>query len=95
MLDSPITSPFFANTNMKRLIDHQTKFIASMMGGPASYTHEHIERVHARLGITEEAFLESLTLLTETLDDFDFESEDIQAVEDEMMSYKNFVVTRN
>jgi hypothetical protein len=32
------------------------------MGGPASYTSEHLERVHAHLNITEEAFKESLSL---------------------------------
>jgi hemoglobin len=95
MLSSPLTSPFFANTDMKKLIDHQTKFMSSMMGGPASYTNEHLERVHAKLGITESAFVESMELLTETLEDHDFEDEDIQHVEDEMMSRKNFIVTRD
>jgi len=94
MLDSPLTSPFFANTNMKRLIDHQTKFIASLLGGPASYSNDHLERVHAHLGITEKAFLESVSLLTETLEDFDFEDEDVHSVKEEMMSRKNFVVKR-
>jgi hemoglobin len=94
MLSSPITSRYFANTNMRKLIDHQTKFIASMMGGPASYTNEHLERVHAHLGITESAFSEAVTMLTETLEDHDFEDDDVQAVEDEVMSRKNFVVTR-
>ena len=95
VLDSPITSPYFANTNMKRLIDHQTKFIASMMGGPSSYTDEHLERVHAHLGITETAFYESASLLRETLEDFDFEEEDIQHVEDEFVRRKNFIVARS
>jgi hemoglobin len=94
MLDSPVTNPYFANTNMKRLIDHQTKFIASMMGGPASYSNDHLERVHAHLGITEQAFLESVVLLTETLEDFDFADEDVHSVREEMMSRKNFVVKR-
>jgi hemoglobin len=94
MLDSPDTSPYFANIEMKRLIDHQTKFIAAMMGGPASYTNEHLERVHARLGITEDAFMESLVLMRETLEDYDFAEEDIRAVEQEMMDRKNFVVAR-
>lgn len=94
VIDSPLTSPYFLNTDMKRLIDHQTKFIASMMGGPASYTNEHLERVHAHLKITEPAFLETIELLKETMEDFDFESEDMQFVEDEMLSRKNFVVAR-
>jgi hemoglobin len=79
---------------MKRLIDHQTKFIASMMGGPASFTNEHLERVHAHLGITEPAFFESMALLRETLEDFDFQEEDIQTVVDEMQSRKNYIVIR-
>jgi hemoglobin len=94
MLSSPLISPYFAKTDMKRLIDHQTKFISSLLGGPASYTVEHIERVHAHLGITEEAFKESMMLMTETLEDHNFEGDDIQTVEDEMMSYKNFVVNK-
>lgn len=94
MLSSPLTKRYFENINMKRLIDHQTKFIASMMGGPASYTNEHIERVHKHLGITEEAFTESVDLLKETLEDNDFEDGDVRAVEDEVMSRKNFVVTK-
>lgn len=95
MIDSPVTSPFFANTDMKRLIDHQTKFIASMMGGPASYTNDHLERVHANLGITEEAFLEAVDILEETLEDFDMADEDIEQVKDEVFSRKNFIVTKS
>lgn len=95
ILDSPLTGPYFTNTDMKRLIDHQTKFIASMMGGPASYTNDHLERVHAHLGITEPAFLEAVALLAETLEDFDFADEDVRIVKDEVMRRKNFIVTRS
>ena len=37
VLDSPRLSPFFEGTSMKRQIDHQTKFIASLMGGPVTW----------------------------------------------------------
>lgn len=94
ILDSPVTSPYFANTDMRSLIDHQTRFIASVMGGPASYTNDQLERAHARRGITEAAFLEAVTLLKETLEDFDFEDEDVRPVEDEMMARKNFIIAR-
>ncbi|MFN2223820.1 MAG: group 1 truncated hemoglobin [Chloroflexota bacterium] len=94
MLDSPETGHYFANIDMKRLIDHQTKFIAFMMGGPASYTNEHLERVHAHLGITEDAFIESMALMRETLEDFNFVDEDIRSVENEMMDRKNYIVAR-
>ncbi|MEX2426473.1 MAG: group 1 truncated hemoglobin [Thermomicrobiaceae bacterium] len=94
ILDSPVTSPYFQNTNMRRLIDHQSRFVSSVMGGPASFSNDHLERVHARLGITEQAFLEMVDLLRETLEDFDFAEDDIQTVVDDIMSRKNFVVTR-
>jgi hemoglobin len=79
---------------MKSLVDHQTKFIATILGGPASYSNEHLERVHARLGITEAAFKESVDLLAETLEDHDFEDEDVRTVEREMNSRKNFIVQK-
>jgi hemoglobin len=93
MLDSPVTSPYFAEIDMKGLIDHQTKFIATVMGGPASYTREQIKRVHAHLGITESALLEAMELLQETLEDFDFKENDIKEVVDTMMSYKHEIIT--
>jgi hemoglobin len=94
MLDSPLTRPYFEGINMKRLIDHQTKFVATLMGGPASYTREHIGRVHAHLGITEPAFEESMELLRETLEDHSFDDGDIDQVTDEMVSYKHDVITQ-
>jgi len=95
MLDSPLTAPFFANTDMKKLIDHQTKFFATVMGGPASYTNEHIDRVHDHLGITDAAFSEAVVMLRETLEDFNVDDEDIQQVLDEFMSRKNYIVKRS
>jgi hemoglobin len=95
VLESDVISPFFKDTDMRTLIDHQTRFIASVMGGPASYTNDHIERVHARLAITEEAFAESVSLLTESLEDHDYPDEDIQIVLDEIMSRKRYIVTRS
>ena len=94
VLDSPISSPYFANTNMKRLIDHQTKFIAQVMGGPVSYTDEQLERVHKHLNITEVAFMETMGLLMETLEDFDFADDDIRYVENDMMNRKNFIIAK-
>lgn len=91
---SPITQRYFENVNMKRLIDHQTKFVSSMMGGPASYTNEHLERVHAHLGITEEAFYEAVDLLKDTLEDHDFDDPDIDAVEQEVLVRKNHIVKK-
>ncbi len=94
ILDSPVTSQYFSGIDMKRLIDHQTKFFAALMGGPASYTNDHLEKVHTRLGITEVAFMEALILMKDTLEEFDFMDEDIQLVQDEMMNRKNYIVAK-
>jgi hemoglobin len=94
ILASPVTSPYFEHIDMRRLIDHQTRFISSVMGGPASFTNDHLQRVHARLGITEEAFNEMAYLLREALEDHDYADEDIQVVVDEIVSRKHVIVTR-
>ena len=94
ILDSPATSQYFSGIDMKRLIDHQTKFFAALMGGPASYTNDHLEKVHARLGITESAFMEAMVLMKDTLEEYNFLDEDIQQVQDEMMNRKNYIVAK-
>jgi len=94
ILDSPETSSYFSGVDMKRLVDHQTKFFAALMGGPASYTNDHLEKVHVRLGITESAFMEALVLMKDTLEEFDFLEEDIRQVADEMMARKNYIVAK-
>ena len=94
VLRSPILSPYFRSVDMRRLIDHQTKFISFMMGGPASYTNDHLERVHANLGITNQAFSEAVDMLKETMEDHDFEDEDIDEVEGEVLSHKPYIVTK-
>ena len=93
VLDSPVISHHFERVDMKRLLDHQARFISSVTGGPASYTDDHLRRVHARLGITAEEFREMLVLLTETLEDFDFEQADIDFVVAELRRRQGVIVT--
>lgn len=95
ILDSPLTAPYFEGVDMRRLIDHQTRFVATLMGGPASYTNEQLERAHARLGITEPAFAEMVALLGKTLEEFGFADEDIAEVERQMLDRKHLIVARS
>jgi hemoglobin len=94
MLDSPNLASYFKDTNMRRLVDHQTKFIASLMGGPAEFSNEALERSHARLNIDQASFDEMLGLLAETLEDFDFEDSDIKTLMSEMKSRSKYIITR-
>ena len=91
-LDSDIIGPYFEKTDMPALIDHQTKFISQVMGGPASFTDDVLTRVHAPLKITGDAFEEMISLLEDTLDDFDVEEDDIEVILNELRSRRGNVV---
>ncbi len=94
MLDSPNLAGYFDNTDMRRLVDHQTKFIASLMGGPGEISNEALERAHARLGIDQDALDEMIGILSETLEDFEFEDSDIKAIGAELKQRGKYIVTR-
>lgn len=94
VLESSVLAPYFEKIDMRRLIDHQTKFIAALMGGPVSYSNEHLERVHAHLHVTDEAFNEAVALLRETFEDFDLDESDIGTLTNEIVSRKNFIVIK-
>ena len=93
VLDSDVAGLFFDDVDMRRLIDHQTKFISQLMGGPATYTDAMLRQLHARLGIHDAAFDEVMDLFEETLEDFELEPEDIEYLMDEMNSKRPFIVT--
>lgn len=94
VLDTPELAKYFENTNMRRLVDHQTKFIASIMGGPASFSNEQLARVHAGMGISEEDYLTLVDILRETLEDFSVDESDIATLCSDVMDRKRFIVTR-
>ncbi len=93
VLDSPVIGHHFEHVDMRRLLDHQARFIASVTGGPASYTDEHLRRTHERLGITTEEFREMLDLLGETLEDFDFAPADVEYVKGEIRRREGVIVS--
>lgn len=93
VLESETVSHHFEGVDMRRLIDHQTRFIAFLMGGPASYTEEHIEHLHSKLSITLVEFDEVVELLEETLEDFGFASEDVAKITQELRKRESIIVT--
>jgi hemoglobin len=80
VLDSPSLRRYFDGVDMRSLIDHQTKFIASVMGGPASYDDEQLRRAHARFAITKTDFLEVAALLREALEENGVDPADVEHV---------------
>ena len=78
---------------MRSLIDHQTKFVAALMGGPAAYSDEVLRQVHERLNITHQDFVEVSVLLRETLEDFELEPQHIELVCQEFKRREPCIVT--
>ena len=92
VLDSPELEAYFLDIEMPRLIDHQTKFIATITGGPASISNEEIRRAHHRLNIPTQHFREVALLLEETLEDHGFTPEDVAQVMSEVGAREAYVV---
>ena len=92
VLDSEQIGEFFDDIDMGRLVDHQTKFIASMLGGPASYTNERLQQLHAHIGISNSDFDEMAKLLGEALDEHGFEPADCRAVLQDIEARRSFIV---
>ena len=80
LLDSEQVGDYFEDVDMKKLIDHQTKFVAYLLGGPADYTGDRLAQLHAHLKIGGSEFDEMKEILGDTLSDHGFEDADCDAV---------------
>ena len=80
VLASVRLAPFFADVDMQRLIEHQAKFIGSVMGEPESHTDVMLWSAHAHLQIDEGAFDEMVGLLQLTLEDFRIAPADVRTI---------------
>ncbi len=80
LLDDDDVGPFFDDVDMPKLIDHQTKFVSTLMGGPASFTDTHIQNAHKNMTIYDAHFDRLKELIEETLLEFGVEGEDIGTV---------------
>ena len=76
VVDSDGIGHYFDGVPMRRLIDHQTQFVAQLMGGPLVYSDDMLRHVHAHLGIEDDGFDVMLELFQETLEDFEFDPDD-------------------
>jgi hemoglobin len=92
VLESERLARYFEGIDMRRQIDHQTKFISSIMGGPASFTNEQIARSHARLDVTADDFEEIRALIRETLEDFGVADADVRRVDAHVLAMRDHIV---
>lgn len=94
VLDEDEVADFFDGVEMSRLIDHQTKFIASLLGGPASYSDDRLQQIHAHLDIDDDAFDRVSALLAGTLAKHGFRDEHVAQVIGEFERRRPLVVKR-
>ena len=92
MLDEPELAPFFHDTDMKKLVDHQTKFWSTALGGPASYTADQFRAIHQNMGITDRHFDQTLELARETLEDNDVNDGDVETIIESFQQFRAVVV---
>ena len=92
VLEEDDLAPFFKDTDMANLIDHQTKFWTTLLGGPASYTDEQLKNIHAKMGIEDQHFDLILDLAVETLEDHDVDSQHIDNIAEQLKGYRPCVV---
>lgn len=93
VLDSARLGRFFAGIDMRRLVEHQAKFIASVMGGPASYSDVELHAVHADLGIGEDDFDEMLSLMRAALSNAGLVESDVETVVTALEQRRPVIVT--
>ena len=92
VLDSDIIGDYFEDVDMPALMDHQTKFIAQAMGGPAAYSNEMLYRVHKDLDIDNRSFQEMVSVLRETLEEFELERGDIEHILNDVRSRAQYII---
>ena len=92
ILESERLGPYFQGIDVRHLIDHQTKFVSSLMGGPASFTNEQLTRAHARLRISPEEFDEMAGHFREVLEDFQVPDAEVERLHAHVLSLREHVV---
>jgi len=95
MLDSELIGSYFEKSNMEALIDHQTRFISSLLGGPVSFTDHHLESVHRHLNIQEDVWNEVITLLKVSLLEFGMEQDDSAMIINKLSNKKRLFYALN
>jgi hemoglobin len=92
VLASERLRPYFVHADMRRLVEHQAKFIAAVMGGPAAYSDADLRDIHGHLGIDGDAFDEMINLFAETLNGFEIDPAEAARVVADLRAHRAHVV---
>ncbi|CUH82160.1 Hemoglobin-like protein HbN [Tritonibacter multivorans] len=93
VLDSDEVGGFFEDVDLPRLVDHQTKFISSLLGGPVSFNDDRLLAVHRTLDIGHADFDFISNLLCEALEAHGMSEADIKTTLAAVDSKRHVIVT--
>jgi hemoglobin len=92
VLDSDVVGHHFDDVDMPRLMDHQTKFVSALMGGPSAMNDDRLRHVHRHLNITVREFDEIVALLSDAMDQHGMDEADIAAVAQAFNSKRDLIL---
>lgn len=87
-----VTAPYFANSDIRALMDHQVKFLSQVLGGPQQYTGKAMNAAHTGLKISEAAFGKVAETVQFLLEDNGVEDEDVAHIMSMLGGLKDDVV---
>jgi hemoglobin len=93
--NTPALDKYFENTDMAKLIDHQTKFLCMVLGGPNNYEGRQLAQAHQKLSITNEHFELVGSILKESLEEKGVEPKDIETILGVVWGTRNDIVNQN
>ena len=85
--------PYFEETEIDALREHQTQFLSSVTGGPDRYDGADMATAHEHLGVTAAHFGLIAGHLDDALREFDVPDEEREAVMEAVASYQDDIVT--
>ncbi len=86
---------YFSKVQWEVLMDHQTKFLCKVLGGPDNYTGRSLAASHQKLNITKEDFLLVGSLLQEALEEAGVEPADVATVMGVVLGVKDDIINRD
>ena len=89
---SPLLAGYFRHVNMERLINHQTLFITTLLGGAVQYPGREMHAAHAEHQITLPAFAEVADILQGVLEDAGVEPDDVATIMGLVASFEKDIV---
>jgi hemoglobin len=95
MLSDPTLGRFFERVNITELAEHQTIFLAMVMGGSAAYTPNDVMRAHSHRGISPDDFEKMIGYLKSRLESNGFEPDGVQEIVATYRDYQHLVTEVN